>query len=114
MLAQRLRHRVDLQEKVVTQDSTDGSVVETWETMLEDTAPRLPAAIEPLSGREFLAAQAIQAGTTTRVTIRWRADVDAVKRFVHEGNAYNIRAVLPDSTLRGYLVCLCETGVNDG
>lgn len=114
MLSQRLRHRVDLHEKIVTQDSTDGSVVETWETVLEDGEPLLPAAIEALSGREFLAAQAIQAGVSTRITVRWRRDVDPIKRFVHEGRPYNIRAVLPDSTLRGYCVCLCETGVNDG
>lgn len=109
MLAARLRHRVTLQAITTTRDS-DGAVIETW----EDVAASLPAEIVPLSGREFVAAQAVQAGVTTRITIRERADVAAKMRIMHGGLAYNIRAVLPDPTLRRHITLMCETGVNDG
>jgi hypothetical protein len=33
---------------------------------------------------------------------------------LHDGLAYNIKAVLPDPTLRRYLTLMCESGVNDG
>ena len=35
-------------------------------------------------------------------------------RVTHDGKAYNIRAVLPDPTLRRHLTLMCESGVNHG
>lgn len=114
MLTQKLRHRIDIQEKVVEQSSVDGSVVETWETIRDVDEPLTPAAIEALSGREFIAAQSVQAGITTRITIRHRPGVDESMRVVHEGDFYNIKAVLPDFTERLYITLMCERGVNVG
>lgn len=113
MRAGALRHRVDIEAFGVTLDS-DGAQVEGWTSILDSDEPRLPAEIVPLSGREFIAAQAVQAGVTTRITIRWRDDVKASMRVVHDGDLYNIKAVLPDPTLRVHLTLMCETGVNDG
>jgi SPP1 family predicted phage head-tail adaptor len=52
--AGRLRHRITIQERVLTQDS-DLNAVYDW----QDVAS-VWAAIEPLSARELLAAQAAQ------------------------------------------------------
>lgn len=113
MRAGVLRHRVDIEEFGVTLDS-NGAQVEAWDSILTSDEPLLPAEIVPLSGREFVAAQAVQAGVTTRITIRWRADVKPAMRVVHDGDLYNIKAVLPDPTLRTHLTLMCETGVNAG
>lgn len=113
MRAGALRHRVDIEAFGVTLDS-EGAQVEDWTSILGSDEPLLPAEIVPLSGREFVAAQAVQAGVTTRITIRWRADVKPAMRVVHDADVYNIKAVLPDPTLRRHLTLMCETGVNDG
>jgi len=114
MLSPRLRHRVDIEEFETTLDS-EGAQVEAWSTIRDsDETELIPAEIVPLSGREFAAAQAVQAGVTTRITIRWRAGVEPAMRVVHGADLYNIRAVLPDPTLRRHLTLMCETGVNQG
>lgn len=115
MLSPKLRHRVDIEEPVVELDS-EGRQVEDWGSVLtsDEAADLLPAEIVPLSGREFVAAQAVQAGVTTRITIRWRAGIKAAMRVVHGADVYNIKAVLPDATLRRHLTLMCEVGVNEG
>lgn len=104
-----LRHRVSLQERILTQDS-DGNPITAWE---EVSAPW--ASVEPLSAREFIAAQAQQSAVTTRIRIRYRDGVNAQMRVVHRGRTYNIQGVLPDpdSGLE-WLTLPCSEGVNDG
>lgn len=114
MLTQRLRHRVDIQALTVELDS-NGVTTEEWQTIRDSNEPELiPASIEPLSGREFIAAQAVQAGVTTRITLRWRDELKPSMRILHEGNPYNILAILPDPTLRRHLNLMCASGVNEG
>jgi SPP1 family predicted phage head-tail adaptor len=110
MLAPRLRHRVELQEFVTVQDDYTGAIVEAWQTV----ADNVPAEIYPMSGREFVAAQSIQSGVNTKIVIRFRDGVQAAMRVVHGSNIYNIKAVLPDPTLRRHLTLMCEVGVNNG
>lgn len=116
MRAGVLRHRVDLQDLTTTQDS-EGRKIEDWVSMLTSDEELLPAEIVPLSGREFVAAAAVQAGVTTRITMRrWRVEFTPRMRVVHpaDGKVYNIRAVLPDPTLRSHVTLMCEEGVNEG
>jgi len=110
MLAYKLRHRVTVQELEVSIDSDNGSQVETWVNFAQNE----PAEIYPLSGREFIAAQAIQAGISTRFVMRWRDDLTESMRIVHEGKYYNIKSILPDPSLRRHLTILCDSGVNNG
>lgn len=107
-IAHRLRHRVTIEQRTQTRDEW-GGVVESWETVTI-----VPAEVYPLSGREFVAAQATQSGVTTKITIRYQAGIEPAMRVTHDGSIYNIRAVLPDPTLRRHLTLMCETGVNDG
>lgn len=109
MRSGKLRHVVTVSERSATRDAI-GGIVDAWVPVLED----IRAEIVPLSGREFVAAQAEQAGVTTRITIRFRHGIVADMRVEHGGDIYNIKAVLPDPTLRGHLTLMCETGVNDG
>jgi SPP1 family predicted phage head-tail adaptor len=93
----------------VVQNSETGETSKEWSTF-----DRVAAAVEPLSGKEFIAAQANQSKVSTRITIRYLAGVNAGMRIVEDGKIYNIEAVLPDknSGIR-YLTLLVSDGVND-
>jgi SPP1 family predicted phage head-tail adaptor len=114
MLAPRLRHRIDVQEFTTTQDSETGAVVEEWVSILDSNEELMPAEIMPMSGKEYVAAASIQANVNTKITVRWRSDIQPAMRVVHDGTIYNVRAVLPDPTLRRHITLMCSSGVNDG
>lgn len=109
--AGRLRHRVDIQSRSNVQDPVTGEITTTW----VNTWTAVPAAVEPLSAREFIAAQAVQSMVTARITLRYRAGLDASMRIVHNGTIYNPAGFLadPDSGLE-YLTIPVSTGVNNG
>jgi len=108
MTSYRLRHRIDIEQLQTTRDAI-GGIVESWSAVFED----VPAEIVPMSGRQFVAAQAVQSGVTTRIMIRF-CDVDPTMRVNHGGVIYNIKAVLPDPTLARHINLMCETGVSYG
>jgi SPP1 family predicted phage head-tail adaptor len=110
MLNYKLRHRITLQQQTQTQDATTGEVTTSWTAFLSDE----PAEVVPLSGKEYIAAAANQAGVDTRMAIRWRSGVLPTMRVVYDGNNYNISAVLPDPSNRRWLTIMCQRGVNDG
>lgn len=91
LAAGRLRHQVELQEQMQTQDAQTGEVLVAWQTIA-----RPWAAIEPLSARDFIAAQAQQSEVRARITIRRRTDINASMRIVHRGLVYRILGVLND------------------
>lgn len=110
MQAGRLRHRVTIQNRVETQDPTTGAIAVSW----ADVAT-VWAAVEPLSAREFIAAQAAQSQVSARITIRYRAGVTAAMRIVHGATLYNIEGVIPDNRSgREWLTLPVSAGVNDG
>jgi SPP1 family predicted phage head-tail adaptor len=106
----RLRHRITLQEFISEPDS-DGAVTEDWFTV----ATGISAEITAMSGREFIAAQAIQSEVDTRIKIRFRQGMKAAMRALHRETIYDVQAVMPDpdSGIR-YLTLLCKSGVNAG
>ncbi len=76
---------------------------------------RVWAGIEPLSARDFIAAQAVQSEVTARIVIRYREGVTAAMRIKHAGRLYTIHGVLPDAKSgREYLTLPVSEGVNDG
>ena len=118
-LAPRLRHRIDIEALQSSIDSeTNEQGASEWLTVRGSEEPEpFPAAIEAISGREFLAANADQAGITTRITMRRWDGVIAVgmrARDVTTNVAYNIKTVLPDPTLVHHVRLMCESGVNNG
>lgn len=106
----KLRHRVLIQQPTQVQDMVSGEEVPGW----ADVAS-VWASVEPLSAREFIAAQAGQSEITARVVIRHRADIDATMRILYRGQVYNIHGVLadPKSGLE-YLTLPVSEGVNNG
>ena len=111
MRAGDLRHRIQFQElKPGVDPETQEPVPGVWVDVVKAWA-----AIEPLSGREFIAAQAVQSEVVGRIVIRRRADITAQMRVLYRGQVFNIHAVLPDpkSGLE-YLTLPYSEGVNDG
>ena len=106
----KLRHRITLQRPGLSQDPQTGEMVPGW----QDVAT-VWASIEPLSAREFIAAQAGQSEVSARVVIRHRDDVDATMRALYRGKLYNIHGVLadPKSGLE-YLTLPVSEGVGNG
>ncbi|APC45957.1 hypothetical protein QHH_45 [Halomonas phage QHHSV-1] len=110
MRAGQLRHRVTIQQPGQTQDPNTGEMITGW----QDVAT-VWASVEPLSAREFIAAQAGQSEISARIKIRYREGIDATMRVQHRGRNYNIEGVLPDpESGRHYLTLPVSEGVNDG
>lgn len=89
----KLRHRVVIQKPVETQDTTTGAMNTVW----EDVAT-VWASIDPVSAKEFVAAQVEQSKITGRITIRYRNDFDTSCRLYHraKNKYYNIEGMLSD------------------
>lgn len=99
-----LRHRCTLQRKQQTQNPQTGAMVTTWVT--EAT---VWAAVEPLSAREFIAAQAVQSDVSVRIRVRYRPGITSAMRLLHDGKVYNITGVLADKDSgREYLTLPCS------
>ena len=69
MQSGELRYRIELQRVTVAADS-HGDQTKTWATI-----GYAWASIEPLSGREFLAASQVMSDITVRIKLRGRSDI---------------------------------------
>lgn len=88
MLAGRLNERVTIQQKSVVRDS-DGSEAITW----LDVAT-VWMQVQPLSGREFIAARQAQSDITTRFRCRYRAGLTTAMRLSWRGQAFAITDII--------------------
>lgn len=106
----KLRHRVTIERPGSTQDPNTGEMIPGWAPVAT-----VWASVEPLSAREFIAAQAGQSEISARIKIRHRDGINATMRVVHRGQVYNIEGVLPDpESGRHYITLPVSEGVNDG
>lgn len=111
--AGKLRHRVTVQARTNTQGSVTGATDVSWADVPQWV--NIAAAIEPLSARDLIAAQAQQSPVTSRVTIRRLAGLTAQHRLMHNGRVLSIEGVLPDpdSGLEWMTLAVAE-GLSDG
>lgn len=84
----KLRNIIDIQRATTTPDGGGGSSV-VWSTI---ASPR--AFIKPISGGERFQAMRIEADTTHRVYIRYRADLLTSDRLNFNGRLMQIRALI--------------------
>lgn len=89
--AGELRHRIEVLSLHTSRHETTGEVLECWKV-----ERKLWARVTPLSGKEFIAAQAEASKVTARIKIRYRTDINHTMRIAHRDKVYNIEAVLPD------------------
>lgn len=95
-----LRRRLVLEAAVATPDGLGGT------TQAYDTVAALWAQVEFLSGREHWRRGRPEQAVTHRVTMRWRANVDAGQRLRDGERIFDIRAVADPDGSRRRLVCL--------
>lgn len=110
-----MRHWLIFESQITEMDS-DGAQVSFW----MDAFPlntRMPCDVVDLSGRELIAAQAVQSKVTTRIKTRFRPGFKASMRARdgYTGQIWNIEAVILDPNSRRRWVTLgASTGVNEG
>lgn len=88
----KLNKIITIQQPVKSQDPVSGDEVVVWENLFTD----IYAAIEPLSVRDFVAAQAAQSEIVARVIIRYREGLTASMRILHKSEIYSPAGWLPD------------------
>ena len=88
MRAGWLRHRVTIQEKVITRD-VYGEEDFTWEN-----TRTVWASVEPARGREFLQAQTEQVTYDTTVRMRYGTTITPENRIVWNDQYYDVRSVV--------------------
>ena len=103
-----LNRRVLIQQRSTTKDSF-GQQSTAWTDLLTCWAH-----IEPLSGRELVNAQAVNAEVTHTVTIRYRSNVTASMRVLYQGRIFNITAVIDPDTSHVWTSLNCSEGLNLG
>jgi SPP1 family predicted phage head-tail adaptor len=82
-----LRERLEVRKRAVTVKS--GITTETWETLCA-----VWAKAEPLSGRAYFQAAAVNRENSIRFIIRYRADVTAEMTIRWRGTDYGIESVV--------------------
>lgn len=101
----QLRERLKIEQALLsTRD--DGGLTVTWSTLA-----KVWARVQPLRGREALAAQQLESSLTHRVTIRYRSDIRAAMRLDWNGLKLNIRTVGNPDERRHFTELMCEQGV---
>jgi len=108
MRAGKLRHRITIQERVETQDDY-GSSVAAWVTFAT-----VHASVEPISGKELLAAQAINSETRVRMRLRYISGITSDMRVSFNLKLYNIQEIIDFKEENRELQLMCNEGVNDG
>jgi SPP1 family predicted phage head-tail adaptor len=113
MQAGKLRHRIQIQQKVTGQDPQTGEqLTQQW----VDFA-KVWASVEDLSARDLIAAQAVQSEAKTRIVIRYREGITPAMRVVLSTGAICgiVGPPLADiNSRKEYLTLLVSSGVNDG
>lgn len=103
MRAGELRDRITIQQVAETR-SDSGAIVQTW----PDVAT-VWAAIEGLEGREFFAAQELNAQVTSKIAIRYLAGIVPKMRVVFGARTFDIQAVIdPDGRRRELQLMVVE------
>lgn len=86
MRSGKLRHRVTIKEKSVSQNAFGEEVI-TWTDVVT-----LWARISPLRGREYIEARQVQADVTTKIVTRHYPGIGPSMRVVHNGRTFEIVA----------------------
>jgi len=110
MQAGRLRQRVTIQERTVSQDAL-GQVVETWSAL----AANVPADVRMAGGMERFSNAIDQtvATVTHRVRLRYRDDVTPLNRILHGSRVLDIQSAVDPDGRRRELVCFCVERVGE-
>lgn len=88
MRAGQLRHRIVIQQLAEGRDSA-GGIAETWITFVT-----LPAAVEPLKGREYFQSDQLNAEVSHRIKVRYYPGILPKMRVSWGTRIFRVEAVL--------------------
>jgi len=106
MRAGKLRNTIAIEQVAETQDA-DGSVIESWSTFAS-----AQASIEPISGREYFAAQTTQADVTHRISLRYLAGVMPKMRVKYGSRIFDILSVININERNRELQLMCRESID--
>lgn len=107
MRAGRLRQYITIQERIIEQDELTGAAIEYYRTKYAS----VPAAVEPLNGREFLSADQMRAEVRAKITVRAGLDIEATDRILFLTKVYEIQTILDDPTFKRHQEIMVSEGV---
>ena len=102
MKAGALDQRISVERFTSTEDEL-GQPIEAWAPLFTCWA-----AVEPLTGREYIAAQAAVSEVTAKIRMRFRPWMTAQDRVIHDGTIYNIVSVIDVRSENRELVLMCK------
>jgi len=91
MKAGILRHRVELQEKILPVERNEFGENDPTEWV---TISQMYASIMPLSARELIIAQQMQSEITHKINIRYRVGITVENRVKYKDRVFNITGVI--------------------
>ena len=99
----------DLDQRV-TVERQQGGFDELGQPLPDNWAPLFScwAAVEPLTGREYIAAAAAVSEVTAKIRLRYRPGVLGTDRVNHEGTAYGIESVIDVRSGNRELHLMCK------
>lgn len=97
-----LRHRIIIQKQITTQD-TFGEQYEEW-----DNITTVWANINPISGREFFAAESVNSEITHKVRLRYREDIKPDMRVSYKGRIFRVESVINEFEKDKLLQLMCK------
>lgn len=109
MRAGQLNKLIDIEVRSTTQDAA-GQPQDVWTPFKSGTYARM----RPLSGRELVAAQAVQNEVTHEITIRYADGVLPNMRVKYGARYFNILAVRDIEEGHRAMVLTCAEGLSDG
>jgi len=107
MRAGRLRQYITIQERIIEQDEITGAAIEYYRTKYAN----VPAAVEPLNGREFLSAEQMRAEVRAKITVRAGLNTEPTDRILFRDKAYEIQTILDDPTFKRHQEIMVSEGV---
>lgn len=87
----KLRHRVEIQHQVTTQDQTNGEMTTEWAKYGDRWAEYVASSV-----RDFIAAGANQSQVGGRFVFRADPGIVPTMRVIHRGQVFAILGVMPD------------------
>ena len=88
MRAGRLRHWITIQNPEKTQNEV-GETMRVWIDLA-----RVPAAVEPVSGKEYFGAKQTLSEVTHRIKVRYLAGISTRSRILFNGREFDIQSVI--------------------
>jgi SPP1 family predicted phage head-tail adaptor len=101
---------VSLQDRVAAspQQFDSGEPHDDWVEVA-----RIWAAIDPILGREFLDG-GVQSEAKVKIRMRWRPNLHAGMRIVHQGKIYDLTQPLDVGAANREVLFFCSEGATDG